>query len=126
MELTAELVRRQEICPYKAPKELLIGLLPEKLIPVLIGKKKTPEEMAGAIKSYRLQITGQTDLEKPRCVRAASRSTSLRILWNRYSTLVFSLREKPWTSTASAAATISSGPGPAEVQPEELQTGEHA
>lgn len=28
-ELTAELVRRQEICPYKAPKELLIGLLPE-------------------------------------------------------------------------------------------------
>ena len=63
-ELTAELVRRQEICPYKAPKELLIGLLPEKLIPVLIGKKKTPEEMAGAIKSYRLQITGQTDFGK--------------------------------------------------------------
>ena len=29
-ELTAELVRRQEICPYKAPKELLIGLLPGK------------------------------------------------------------------------------------------------
>lgn len=77
--------------------------------------------MAGAIKSYRLQITGQTDFGKPRCVRAASRSTSLRILWNRYSTLVFSLREKPWTLTASAAATISSGPGPAEVQPEELQ-----
>ena len=63
-ELTAEFVRRQEICPYKAPKELLIGLLPEKLIPVLIGKKKTPEEMAGAIKSYRLQITGQTDFGK--------------------------------------------------------------
>ena len=63
-ELTAELVRRQEICPYKAPKELLIGLLPEKLIPVLIGMKKTPEEMAGAIKSYRLQITGQTDFGK--------------------------------------------------------------
>ena len=63
-ELTAELVRRQEICPYKAPKELPIGLLPEKLIPVLIGKKKTPEEMAGAIKSYRLQITGQTDFGK--------------------------------------------------------------
>ena len=51
--------------PYKAPKELLIGLLPEKLIPVLIGKKKTPEEMAGAIKSYRLQITGQTDWKSP-------------------------------------------------------------
>lgn len=64
LELTAELVRRQEICPYKAPKELLIGLLPEKLIPVLIGKKKIPEEMAGAIKSYRLQITGQTDFGK--------------------------------------------------------------
>ena len=63
-ELTAEFVRRQEICPYKAPKELLIGLLPEKLIPVLIGKKKIPEEMAGAIKSYRLQITGQTDFGK--------------------------------------------------------------
>lgn len=63
-ELAAELVRRQAICPYKAPKELLIGLLPEKLIPVLIGKKKTPEEMAEAIKKYSLKITGQTDFGK--------------------------------------------------------------
>ncbi len=63
-ELAAELIRRQENCPYKAPKELLIGLLPEKLIPVLVGKKKTAKEMAGAIKSYRLQITGQTDFGK--------------------------------------------------------------
>ncbi len=63
-ELLAELARRQENCPYKTPKELLIGLLPEKLIPVLIGKKKTPEEMVSAIKTYRLQITGQTDFGK--------------------------------------------------------------
>ena len=52
LELTAELVRRQEICPYKAPKELLIGLLPEKLIPVLIGKKKIPEERRHQIISF--------------------------------------------------------------------------
>ncbi|WP_461881597.1 BaiN/RdsA family NAD(P)/FAD-dependent oxidoreductase [Fusicatenibacter sp.] len=63
-ELLAELALRQKNCPYKEPKELLIGLLPEKLIPVLIGKKKTPEEMASAIKVYRLQITGQTDFGK--------------------------------------------------------------
>ena len=46
--------------------------------------------MAGAIKSYRLQITGQTELWKsPGVCGRSSRSTSLRILWNRYSTLVF-------------------------------------
>ena len=94
-ELTAEFVRRQEICPYKAPKELLIGLLPEKLIPVLIGKKKIRKKWQAPSNHIVYRSPARPTLEKPRCVRAASRSTSLRILWNRYSTLVFSLREKP-------------------------------
>ena len=120
-ELTAELVRRQEICPYKAPKELLIGLLPEKLIPVLIGKKKTPEEMAGAIKSYRLQITGQTDFGKAQvCAGGITLDQLTDSLESVQHPGIFFAGEA-WTSTASAAATISSGPGPAEVQPEELQ-----
>ena len=94
-ELTAELVRRQEICPYKAPKELLIGLLPEKLIPVLIGKKKTPEEMAGAIKSYRLQITGQTDFGKAQVCAGGITLDQLTDSLESVQHLVFSLREKP-------------------------------
>lgn len=63
-ELRKELQRRQENCPYKSPKELLIGLLPEKLISCLAGKRKSLEEIIEEIKQYQLPVTGQTDFGK--------------------------------------------------------------
>lgn len=67
--------------------------------------------MAGALQiiSLRVKITGRPTLKSQvylQCDRAASRSTSLRILYAGKNGTWYFLCGKAWTSTASAAATI--------------------
>lgn len=52
-ELKKLLLGRKESCPYKTEKELLIGLLPEKLIKVLASDREFPNSM----KEYYLEVT---------------------------------------------------------------------
>lgn len=56
--LEAFLKRRKEQCPYKSQKELLVGLLPSKLIQVLVKKGQSLGELALAIKGFPVEITG--------------------------------------------------------------------
>lgn len=55
---------RKEQCPYKTLKELLIGLFPKKLIPVLVQGCTEIEEAAAKIKEFPVQITGAKSLEQ--------------------------------------------------------------
>lgn len=57
-EVEALLRERQENCSYKNLKELLIGLFPAKLIPILVTKKITEKELAFRIKNLELPLKG--------------------------------------------------------------------
>ncbi|MGI6094351.1 MAG: NAD(P)/FAD-dependent oxidoreductase [Lachnospiraceae bacterium] len=57
-ELEAFLRRRKENCPYQSEKQLLIGLLPEKLIGVLAPKGCTIESIAANCKAWELPVKG--------------------------------------------------------------------
>ena len=49
---------RQEQCPYKSVKQLLIGLLPQKLAEVLMMGKPDISGLAHKIKEFPVEITG--------------------------------------------------------------------
>ena len=57
-ELEDLLQKRKELCPYKTTKELCIGLLPKKLIEVLVIKNMELSELTEKIKSFPLEIVG--------------------------------------------------------------------
>ncbi len=52
--IKALLERRRTDCPYKSIKELLVGIFPKKLLPVLLSQPSLPE----AIKEFPLQVEG--------------------------------------------------------------------
>ena len=56
--LEALLVRQAKFCPYKTIRQLLTGLLPEQLIPLLAEKNSTVSEVCGRIKAFPVEITG--------------------------------------------------------------------
>lgn len=56
--------KRKEQCPYKSQKELLVGLLPSRLIQVLAKKDQSLEELALAIKEFPVKITGPKSFEQ--------------------------------------------------------------
>ena len=55
-ELTALLNSRKESCPYKSVRELLLGLVPEKMIPVLVPEAATLAEAAGNLKDWTVNV----------------------------------------------------------------------
>lgn len=58
-ELLSVLSMRQKLCPYKSSRQLLSGLIPEQLIPVLCGKNDTDlAVIAEKLKNFRLSVTG--------------------------------------------------------------------
>lgn len=59
-ELRALLENRKKLCPYQTEPELLTGLLPDKLIKVLM-KQKDP---LGSACGFELEITGNTGFEQ--------------------------------------------------------------
>lgn len=54
--LIALLTKRKEDCPYKSLPELLIGILPGKIIPVLTDKKNDLEKTAKNIKDWTVPV----------------------------------------------------------------------
>ena len=59
-ELTRLLNKRRELCPYQSEAELLIGLLPDKLIRTFRKQKNLIQTLT----SYRLTVKGSTGLEQ--------------------------------------------------------------
>ncbi|MDD7739423.1 MAG: aminoacetone oxidase family FAD-binding enzyme [Lachnospiraceae bacterium] len=63
-ELVAFLEQRRKVCPYKKESELLIGVVPEKLIPIFLSKGKEFSRIASVMKQYRLKVLGQSDFAR--------------------------------------------------------------
>ncbi len=55
-QLLELLERRRMACPYKSTQELLVGLLPKKLIPLVVTKKCTDEMIVHQLKDWVLPI----------------------------------------------------------------------
>ncbi len=60
--LQAYLETRKRQCPYKDRREGLIGLLPDKLIPVLAPASANQEEILANIKAFPLEVQGASSL----------------------------------------------------------------
>lgn len=63
-ELLTLLQNRKAECPYKNTPELLIGLLPKKMIPVFAKPEDIPEEVVGRLKDWKITITGAHSLKQ--------------------------------------------------------------
>ncbi len=55
-QLLHMLEQRRSTCPYKSTQELLIGLIPKKLIPLVVTKKCTDEMIVRQLKDWVLPI----------------------------------------------------------------------
>ncbi len=55
------LKKRQEICPYQSAAELLLGLLPDKLIKMFRKQKK---DLCDTITSYELEVKDSSGFEQ--------------------------------------------------------------
>ena len=62
--LEAFLKARQDQCPYKSARQLLIGLLPDKLSQVLMMGNPDIPALAKKMKSFSLEITGGKSFEQ--------------------------------------------------------------
>ena len=62
--LTEYLSVRKKQCPYKSGRDLLIGLIPERLIPVLLPRDMDFRQMAGSIKAFPVEIKGTASLKQ--------------------------------------------------------------
>ena len=60
--LRTYLRRRKEQCPYKDPRQLLVGLLPDRLIPVAAPPSADAEEILANIKAFSLEVLGASSL----------------------------------------------------------------
>lgn len=63
-ELVKLLLDRQQAGSYKNPQELLIGLLPRKMIDVLVKKTYEPEEIAERLKDWQVPVKGAYALQQ--------------------------------------------------------------
>ena len=57
-ELVKLLLDRQQVGSYKNPQELLIGLLPRKMIDALVKKTYEPEKIAERLKDWQVPVKG--------------------------------------------------------------------
>ena len=63
-ELVKLLLDRQQAGSYKNPQELLIGLLPRKMIDVLVKKTYEPEKLAERLKDWQVPVKGAYALQQ--------------------------------------------------------------
>ena len=63
-ELVKLLLDRQQAGYYKNPQELLIGLLPRKMIDVLVKKTYEPEKIAERLKDWQVPVKGAYALQQ--------------------------------------------------------------
>ena len=63
-ELVKLLLDRQQAGSYKNPQELLIGLLPRKMIAVLVKKTYEPEKIAERLKDWQVPVKGAYALQQ--------------------------------------------------------------
>ena len=63
-ELVKLLLDRQQAGSYKNPQELLIGLLPRKMIDVLVKKSYEPEKIAERLKDWQVPVKGAYALQQ--------------------------------------------------------------
>ena len=63
-ELVKLLLDRQQAGSYKNPQELLIGLLPRKMIDVLVKKTYEPEKIAERLKDWQVTVKGAYALQQ--------------------------------------------------------------
>lgn len=76
-ELCRFLKERQTACPYKSMKELLVGLIPLKMIPVLVPTKGTLEDLASSIKDWVLPIKDAWSLRQAQVCSGGVDTTKL-------------------------------------------------
>lgn len=57
-DLEALFLKRKELCPYKTTKELCIGLIPKKLIEVVVDKKADISALTEKLKAFPMEIVG--------------------------------------------------------------------
>ena len=50
--------KEKQLFTYKNPQELLIGLLPKKIIDVLVKKTYEPEKIAEKLKDWQISVKG--------------------------------------------------------------------
>lgn len=58
------LAARQRQCPYKNVGELLVGLLPDRLIPLLVQEGQSLEQTASKIKEFRMNVKGAASMKQ--------------------------------------------------------------
>lgn len=63
-EMVKLLLDRQQAGSYKNPQELLIGLLPRKMIDVLVKKTYEPEKIAERLKDWQVPVKGAYALQQ--------------------------------------------------------------
>ena len=63
-ELVKLLLDRQQAGSYKNPQELLIGLLPRKMIDVLVKKTYEPEKIVERLKDWQVPVKGAYALQQ--------------------------------------------------------------
>lgn len=63
-ELVKLLLDRQQAGSYKNPQELMIGLLPRKMIDVLVKKTYEPEKIAERLKDWQVPVKGAYALQQ--------------------------------------------------------------
>lgn len=76
-ELLERMRMREKLCPYKTLKRQMTGLIPEQLIPVVCGKKDSPESAVKKLKSLDLVVTGPAPLRHAQVCQGGIRTGEL-------------------------------------------------
>ena len=114
--LTAFLKTRQDQCPYKSVKQLLLGLLPQKLAEVLMMGNPDIFQLAHKIKEFPVEIRGSKSYDQ---AQVCSGGVPLEEEpWNPGKCRACIWQERSWMPTASVEAITCSGPGLQESWPE--------
>ena len=75
--LVGMLAERMNNCPYKSLQEMLVGLLPKKMINIVAGNAKSLEELATWIKTFPILIKSAHSLEQAQVCSGGVSTTDL-------------------------------------------------
>jgi predicted Rossmann fold flavoprotein len=75
--ILALLAMRQKLCPYKSLRQLLSGLIPERLIPIVATKKATLETVASRLHAFYLDVTAPASMKHAQVCSGGIRTDNL-------------------------------------------------
>ena len=73
---------RMEQCPYKTLQQSLIGLIPDRLIPLAAPQRQTSSVWRNSLRIFRLLSEGRLPWPRHRSAPAESVRRSLQSIWN--------------------------------------------